>query len=292
MKGGMAGIFAALPTPFRSGEFDEGALRNIVRHVVSAGVNGLVACGTTAEATSLSRRERRRIIEVCLSEAGHLPVIVGTGTNNAELTVELTEEAKIIGAFAALVVTPYYVKPTQEGLYAHFAAVVNHTDFNVMIYNVPSRTGCSIAPETVISLAQDPRVIGIKEAEVNMAKVKQIADGTPADFFVLSGDDDTFNEAYDHGSNGVISVAANVVPRRMADVHTYTKLGATGAAKIEHAKLKKLIKALFKETSPAPLKQALKLMDLAENEVRLPLVPVQDATRLELETELTALGII
>jgi 4-hydroxy-tetrahydrodipicolinate synthase len=307
MKTGMMGTFAAIPTPFKNGDMDEPGLRSVARYVKNGGVSGIVACGTTGEAPSLRGHEWRRAIEICLEEAGNLPVIVGAGSSSTEKTVEMVAEAKHIGAFAALVVTPYYVKPTPEGMRRHFEAVVAHADFRVILYNVPDRTGVDMDETTMEALATDNRVLGVKEARgARPDRTQQLVGVLPDGFSVLAGDDEKARDMYKKGARGAISASASVVPANMSAMYYYHYVstvtpdpglaaGYATAADDIHKKLsKKLFKALFKETNPGPIKYALWKMSYGAlaNELRMPLAPVTAATAAVVDDALLDVGLI
>lgn len=274
------GLITALVTPFCGGIVDERAFHALVDWQITQGVQGLVPCGTTGEAPTLSAVERDWLIRACVETAsGRVPVIAGTGTNSTETTIEMTRAAQKAGATAALIVTPYYNRPNQEGLYRHFTAVADAVNLPLILYNVPSRTGVDLLPETVGRLAKYPMIVGIKDATGNLRRPHEIRAVTRSDFILLSGDDRTalaFNEA---GGRGCISVIANVAPRLCVALQDACRRGDTEAARALHADLLPLVDALALETNPGPIKYALSLVRRGfEPSLRLPLVPVELAT--------------
>lgn len=281
----LAGTWTALITPFRDGEIDEAALRNLVETNIAGGVSGLVACGTTAETPTLSAAESDRVIEIVIEQAaGRVPVMVGTGTNDTRSTLERTRHAQQMGAAAALIVMPYYNRPTQEGLYQHIAHVAANCDLPIVLYNVPGRTGSDIQASTVARLAQLPTVIGIKEATGNVDRASEIIRLCGPDFAVLSGDDSLTLPIMAVGGRGVISVASNIAPAAMSALTTAALAGDFLQARTIHHEILELCGAMFVETNPVPVKAAAAQLGLTTAEVRLPMVPLQP----ESQTRLTA----
>lgn len=284
------GSITALVTPFRGGAVDAHAFRALVDWQIRQGTRGLVPCGTTGEAPTLSDGERDGLIRACVeAAAGRVPVIAGTGTNSTDATIAMTRAAQAAGATAALVVTPYYNRPSQEGLYRHFAAVAGAVDFPLVLYNVPSRTGVDLLPATVARLAQIPNIVGLKDATGNLRRPHEIRAMTRPDFVLLSGDDRTalaFNTA---GGRGCISVVANVAPRLCAALQESCLRGDLAAAQTLDADLLPLVEALALETNPGPVKYALSLVRRGiEPSLRLPLVPVEPATAAAIRRGLDA----
>jgi len=290
-----AGSFVALATPFEpGGGVDAAALRRLVRAQARAGTAGLVPCGSTGEAATLTHDEYRRVITLTLEESrGELPVVAGVSTNATAKAVELAREAESLGADALLVLAPYYNKPTQEGLREHFRAVARNTRLPVVVYNIPGRTAVNLLPRTLLRIAAEcPNVVAVKEASGSLDQVSEIIAGAPRGFAVLSGDDSLTVPMMAVGATGVISVVANVAPRQTAAMCAAALAGDFGKARALHRKLFPLIKALFVETNPIPVKAALELMGLARGRPRLPLTPLQPVHRALLRRELKACGLL
>ncbi len=277
-----SGTWVALVTPFRDGEVDTGALRRLVQRCIGGGVDGLVACGTTGEAPALSAEEYALVVRTVCEEAHsrQLPVLAGTGTNSTAHTIERTALARELGCDGALVVTPYYNRPSQAGLVAHYSEVARQVPgFPIVLYDVPSRTGVRMAPETVETLSKIDEIVAIKDATGDVRNAARLVRRCGRRLTVLSGDDALALPMYAVGARGVISVAANVVPDRVAFVWDAWAAGDTDGARRAHAALEPLFEVLFAETNPAPCKAALGAMGLMHEELRLPLVTVQTATR-------------
>jgi 4-hydroxy-tetrahydrodipicolinate synthase len=290
-----AGSYAALVTPFdRSGGIDEPALRSLVRSHLRAGTAGLVPCGSTGEAATLSHEEYRRVIELTLEQSrGLLPVIAGIGTNATAKAVEMAREAESLGVDALLVLSPYYNKPTQEGLYQHFRAVARNTRLPVIVYNIPGRTAVNILPKTLLRLAADcSNVVAVKEASGDIDQVSEILAGAPKGFAVLSGDDSLTVPMMAVGATGVISVAANVAPHQIAAMCAAALAGDFKKARGLHLKLFPFVKALFVETNPIPVKAALEMMGLCGGKPRLPLTTLTSANRPLLRRQLADCGLL
>ena len=286
------GAIVATVTPFRDGKVDAAALRRLVEFQIRSGTDGIVPCGTTGESATLSFEEHERVIEIVLRAAdGRVPVIAGTGSNNTKEAIVLTRYARKAGADAALVITPYYNKPTQKGLVAHFTAVAESADIPVILYNVPGRTGVNMAPETVARLAEIENIVGVKEASGNLAQICDILRMTPKDFCVLSGDDGLYYPMLALGAKGVISVVSNVAPKEMADLYDAFAAGETGKARDIHFRLWPLMQALFIETNPIPAKTALAMMGKIREEFRLPLCAMSAGNRKVLAKVLSDLKI-
>lgn len=283
----LAGTWTALITPFRDGEIDETALRNLVDTNITGGVSGLVACGTTAETPTLTAAESDRVIEIVIEQAaGRVPVMVGTGTNDTRSTLERTRHAQQMGAAAALIVMPYYNRPTQEGLYQHIAHVAANCDLPIVLYNVPGRTGSDIQAATVARLAQLPTVIGIKEATGNVDRASEIIRLCGPDFAVLSGDDSLTLPIMAVGGRGVISVVSNIAPAAMSAMTTAALAGDFLHARTIHHEMLELCGAMFVETNPVPVKTAAAQLGLTTAEVRLPMVPLQPESQTRLTVAL------
>ncbi|MDD5627530.1 MAG: 4-hydroxy-tetrahydrodipicolinate synthase [Elusimicrobia bacterium] len=290
-----AGSYVALATPFaKGGSLDEAALRRLVRLHLRAGTAGLVPCGSTGEAATLSHEEYRRVVGMTLEESrGLLPVIAGVGTNATAKAVELAREAESLGADALLVLSPYYNKPTQEGLYQHFRAVARNTRLPIIVYNIPGRTAVNIQPKTLLRIVADcPNAAAVKEASGSLDQVSEILAGAPQGFAVLSGDDSLTVPMMAVGASGVISVVANVAPKQTAAMCAAALAGDFKKARALHLKLFPLIKALFLETNPIPVKAALEMLGLCRGEPRLPLTPMTAPNRKLLRRQLAACGLL
>ncbi len=267
------GAITALVTPMKDGMVDEQRLRDLVEFQINNGISALVPCGTTGEAATLSYEEHMRVIEIVVEQANkRVPVIAGTGSNSTHETIYLTEFAKKVGCDAALVVTPYYNKPTQKGLYEHFKAVAEAVDIPIVLYNVPGRTAVNMLPDTVIKLSKIKNIVAVKEASGSLDQVSEILAGVSPDFDVLSGDDSLTIPMMALGAKGVISVASNIMPKEVSQMADAWLKGNIEEAKNMHLKLFTLFKGIFIETNPIPVKKALYLMGLIENDIRLPLV--------------------
>jgi 4-hydroxy-tetrahydrodipicolinate synthase len=287
------GAIVATVTPFRNGRLDVPALKRLVEFQIRNGTSGIVPCGTTGESATLSFEEHEKVIDVVLeAAAGRVPVIAGTGSNNTKEAVVLTRYAKKAGADAALIITPYYNKPTQKGLIDHFKAVAEAVDIPIVLYNVPSRTGVNMKAETVARLAEVKNIVGVKEASGNLAQVCDILRMTPGKFCVLSGDDGLYFPMLALGAKGVISVVSNVAPKAMASLYDAFASGETARAREIHFRLWPLMEALFIETNPIPAKTALAMMGLIREEFRLPLCGMSDANRKALAKVLAGMKIV
>ncbi|HUE76053.1 MAG TPA: 4-hydroxy-tetrahydrodipicolinate synthase [Chloroflexota bacterium] len=284
-----SGSLVAMITPFRDGQIDEPRLRDAVEFHVRNGTNGLVPCGTTGESVTMTEEEQLRVISIVVETvAGRLPVVAGTGTNDTAKTIKLTKKARDIGATGALVVTPYYNKPTPEGLFRHYEAIATATDLPIVMYNVPSRTSVNMLPETVARLARIPTIVGIKEASGSIDQSSQIVASCPSDFVVLSGDDSLTLPIMSVGGVGVISVVANITPRPVSDMVAAFRDGDARRAQRIHIELFDLCRAMFYETNPIPVKTAAGILGLCSDELRLPLCPMSDGNRKKLEEALAA----
>lgn len=296
------GAFVAIPTPFRNGKVDEESLRNLIEFQIANGTNGIVPCGTTGESPTLAYQEHKRVIEITIEQVnGRVPVIAGTGSNNTEEAIALTLHAKEVGADAALMISPYYNKPTQAGIYQHYKKIAGMVDIPIILYNIPGRTAVNINPDTVVNLAEIDNIVGIKEASGLMKQVMDIIVRCGPDFTVLSGEDYLTFPIMCVGGKGVISVVSNVAPREMATLCYITLqmqcgLGPRDAfisAQKQYHKLSPLCDALFVETNPAPVKAALKMMGLIDSdEVRLPLVQMDEPKRDKLRLVLKRAGLL
>ncbi len=282
------GAITAIVTPFKNGEVDWKSYENLIKFQIKGGINGIVPCGTTGEAATLSYEEHNKVVEETVKiVAKKVPVIAGTGANSTEEAIELTTYAKKAGADASLQVTPYYNKPTQEGLYRHFKKIAETVDIPIILYNVPGRTGVNLLPETVIRLSEIPNVVGIKEASGNINQVTEICKGVKKkSFAVLSGDDSLTLPILAVGGKGVISVASNVVPSKIAKLVSSFLEGKYEQALKLHYELYQLMQILFIETNPVPVKTALSLMGLIKNEFRLPLCELSENSLNKLKKSL------
>ncbi|OAG28110.1 4-hydroxy-tetrahydrodipicolinate synthase [Thermodesulfatator autotrophicus] len=279
-KKGLEGAIVALITPFKDGKVDEESYRALVEWQISRGIDGLLTVGTTGESATLSLEEKKRLYELTLEIAnGRVPVIAGTGTNDTAKTIEMTKLAADIGVDACLLVTPYYNKPSQEGLYQHYKAVAEAVKkMPLILYNVPSRTGVSLAPETVARLSKIKNIVGIKEATGCMRQNTEIIRLCGNKFLLLSGDDFTCFTTMALGGHGVISASANVIPKEMSDMMKAAREGKWDKGRKLHLKIYPMFKAMFLESNPVPAKTALYLMGkIATPEVRLPLAPMSEA---------------
>jgi 4-hydroxy-tetrahydrodipicolinate synthase len=285
----LSGCYTALITPFRDGQIDESALQALVQRQIAGGVSGLVPCGTTGEAPALSAPEWDRVVASVVETAGgRVPVLAGTGSNNTATVVERTRRASVLGADGALVVTPYYNRPTQDGLYRHFAVVAEAVNLPLVLYNVPGRTGVNLLPETVVRLADIPGVVGIKEASGSLDQASQIVREAPDAFVVLSGDDSLTLPMMGVGASGVISVVSNIAPEAVSALTSACLAGDFRSGREIHLVLFDLCRAMFVETNPTPVKTAAALLGYCSPEVRLPLAPLSEAARQRVETALAA----
>ena len=289
-----SGALTALVTPFKNEALDEEAYRNFIEFQITEGIHGLVPCGTTGESATLSHEEHERVIEICIDQAkGRVPVLAGAGSNNTAEAIRLTRFARKAGADGALLITPYYNKPTQEGLYRHYKAIAEAVEMPLVPYNVPGRTGCNLLPETLARLAKEfSHIVGVKEATGDMAQGSKTLSSCPAGFSVLSGDDFTALPLMALGGKGVISVTSNLVPGRMAAMcNAFNKGDIAEAARIHH-ELFPLHEAMFIESNPIPAKTALSLMGKMEAGLRLPLCPMSAAAKEKLTGVLRQLKLV
>jgi 4-hydroxy-tetrahydrodipicolinate synthase len=285
------GVLTALVTPFRDGAIDERALRALVERQIEAGIDGLVPCGSTGESATLSHEEHDRVIEIVVdATAGRVPVVAGTGSNSTEEAIRLTLHAKQAGASAALLISPYYNKPTQAGIAAHFEAIARATSMPLIVYNIPGRTASNMLPTTLAQLAHVEYVVGVKESCGDIDQIAHVVAQCPEEFAVLSGDDAVTLPLLAVGGSGVISTTSNVAPAQMLElVRAFRSGDAPRALKI-HQQLLPLFDALFCETNPIPLKAALAIMGLIDGEIRLPLTPITQPNGAALQVVLKDLG--
>jgi 4-hydroxy-tetrahydrodipicolinate synthase len=288
------GSIVALVTPFRGGKVDEAKLKELVEMHVAQGTDGIVPCGTTGESPTLSHDEHRRVVEIVVEAARkRLHVIAGTGSNATSEAIELTAHAKKAGAAGALVVNPYYNKPTQEGLYRHFRAVADAVDIPILTYNIASRTAINVETDTLVRLVKDcPNIVGVKEASGSLDQMTQVILACGPDFSVLSGDDNLTLPLMSVGGRGVISVIANFVPRETAEMTHAALAGDWKLARELHLKLFPLARAAFMETNPIPVKEAMGMMGMLEPEFRLPMCPMGAANRERLRAILVQHGLL
>jgi 4-hydroxy-tetrahydrodipicolinate synthase len=271
----LRGLYVAITTPFRNGLFDEEAFGQHVEHLIANGLDGLVPCGTTGEAATMTREEKKRVIGAAVKAAdGRVPVVAGVGTNSTQTTLMFAEDALEVGADGLLIVTPYYNKPTQEGLYQHFAAVAKQTDAPIVVYNVPGRTSVSINPETIAALAKLPQIVAVKDATADLRGGARILSQCGDNLAVLSGDDFSALGLLSMGGQGVISVVGNVDPRRTGRMIHAALDGDYQTAQRVNLELLALTEALFETTNPIPVKKAVSLLGFGTDAVRLPLVPM------------------
>jgi len=287
------GSFVALITPFANGGIDEDAFAALVDWQIREGTHGLVPCGTTGESPTLSHPEHERVIDRCIEVAAkRVPVIAGTGSNSTEEAISLTRHAEAAGADAALLVTPYYNKPTQEGLYAHFEAVHDAVDIPLIIYNIPGRSVVDMSVETMARLAELPGIVGVKDASNDPVRALRTRIACGEDFCQLSGEDASVLALLAGGGHGCISVTANVAPRLCAEMHGAWMAGDAAGALAIQERLMPLHEALFVETSPAPVKYAASLLGLSDGRVRLPLVAPRPETRARIEAAMRSAGLL
>ena len=291
----LQGAFTALVTPFKNGVLDEEAYREFIEWQITEGIDGLVPCGTTGESATLSHEEHEKVIRICVEQAkGRVPVIAGAGSNNTAEAIDLAKASKAAGADAILLITPYYNKPTQEGLMAHFKAVAQAVPMPTVVYNVPGRTGVNVLPATMARLYKEiPEIIGVKEATADLTQVSAILENVnDDDFILLSGDDFTILPTLSIGGKGVISVISNVAPKATAKLCSAYFSGDLAMAKKLHYELNPLCRACFVETNPVPAKTAVALMGKMTDELRLPLVNLQPASLDALKKVLIHMALI
>jgi 4-hydroxy-tetrahydrodipicolinate synthase len=288
------GCGTALVTPFQPDySLDEATLRKLVQRQIRGGVDFLVPCGTTGESPTLTRREHLRVVEITLQEAnGKIPVLAGAGGHNTQEVIELARELESLGADGLLSVTPYYNKPTQEGLYQHYRAIARGTRLPIGLYNVPGRCGTNLEPATVKRLAAIENIVGIKEASGNISQMAALANAVPDDFVILSGDDAITLPLFALGGRGVISVASNEIPAEMAELCQHGLRGEFDAARAIHRKYLPLMEINFVESNPIPVKAALSLMGLTEPVWRLPMTPPKAENLMRIQAVLESLQLL
>jgi 4-hydroxy-tetrahydrodipicolinate synthase len=293
MRTPFTGVGTAIVTPFTPTLLlDEDAVRRLTRRQIDEGVHFLVPCGTTGESPTLSDEERTRIVQICVEEArGRLPVLAGAGGYDTREVIHAARQMERAGANGLLSVTPYYNKPTPDGLIQHYKAIADSTSLPIILYNVPGRTGCNIDPATLVRLAAIPNVIGVKEASGNIQQMCEICRAVPPDFIVLSGDDAITLPLMAVGGRGVISVASNEVPRQMSQMVEAAERGDFAAARKLHAALLPLMLINFVESNPIPVKAAMAAMGLLEEAYRLPMVPPRPDSRARIASVLGEMGL-
>jgi 4-hydroxy-tetrahydrodipicolinate synthase len=289
------GAMTALVTPFKDGHVDEAALRRLVAEQLDAGIDGLVPCGTTGEAPTLEPEEHAQVIRVVVEEArrGQVPVIAGTGSNSTAHAIAASHAAQAAGADGLLVVTPYYNKPTQEGLYRHFRAIADAVPLPIVVYNIPGRTGCDMSVETLVRLvAAEPRIVGVKEATGSVARAQEVVHRLGDRIAVLSGEDALNLPIYAVGGRGCISVVSNVVPGLVAGAYDAVTVGDLLKARELHQQTLRLTEALFVETNPIPVKAALAMMGMIGTDIRPPLYAMSGSARERLRAVLSEHGLV
>jgi 4-hydroxy-tetrahydrodipicolinate synthase len=287
------GVFTALVTPFRDAALDERGLHDLVELQIGAGVDGLVPCGSTGEAATLSHAEHRRVVEVVVAAArGRVQVLAGTGSNSTAEAIALTRHAKEAGADGALLISPYYNKPTQQGIVAHYAEIARQTSFPLVVYNIPGRTASNVLPDTLARLAEIEQVVGVKEASGSLDQMAHAIAAVPDSFAVLSGDDSLTLPLLAIGGAGVISTTSNLVPAEMVELVRAFRAGDVERARALHYRLLPLFDALFLETNPIPIKAALALRGVILEELRLPLTRLSPSSRERLQAAMKELGLL
>ncbi len=288
-----SGAISAIVTPFKEGKVDEEAFRSLINFLIDGGISGIVPCGTTGESATLSHQEHERVIDITVETVNkRVPVIAGTGSNSTSEAVRLTRHAKEAGADAALLITPYYNKPTQKGLYEHYKAVAAACDIPLILYNVPARTGVNMSSETVVNLSRIDSIVGIKEASGDLVKCSEIIRDTADDFCLLSGEDALNYPILCCGGTGAISVTANILPEKVSALCTAWEKGDTAAAREIHLELLEINNIMFIETNPLPVKTALAMMGKVREEFKLPLCTMTEGNRKKLAEVLTRYGCI
>lgn len=287
-----SGVITAMITPFRDGNVDYPALKALIERQIKAGVQGLVPVGTTGESATLTYDEHKEVVAFTVRQvAGRVRVIAGAGANETVKAVELVAHAKAVGADGALVVTPYYNKPSQAGLRAHYEVIANAVELPIVLYNVPGRTGVDLANETVEALARHPNIVGIKDATGDLERLSLMRLLVPSNFSLISGDDPTYLGYFAHGGGGVISVSSNVAPEAMVAQHQALLAGRLDEARDWQDRLIRLHKAMFLDSSPSPAKFALAALGLSTEEIRLPLLPCKDEAKAAILSAMREAGL-
>jgi 4-hydroxy-tetrahydrodipicolinate synthase len=294
MRRPWTGVGTALVTPFRAdGSLDEHAIRRLAIRQADEGIHFVVPCGTTGESPTLSREEHLRVVELVVDAVeGRIPVLAGAGGYNTHEVVELAHAVEDLGAQGILSVTPYYNKPTQDGLIRHYETIASATRLPLIVYNVPGRTGCNVEPKTIARLAAVPTIVGVKEASGNMTQICEVCRLVPEDFIVLSGDDAMTLPVMAVGGRGVISVAGNIVPGAMAQMVEAAERGDFVTARAAHQRLLKLMLVNFVESNPIPVKAGMAMLGLLEEHYRLPMVPPSAASRARIAETLGELALV
>jgi 4-hydroxy-tetrahydrodipicolinate synthase len=294
MRRAFTGCGTALVTPFAAdGSLDGAGVTRLARRQIDGGIHFLVPCGTTGESPTLTDDERVRVVELVVAEAkGRVPVLAGAGGYNTHEVIEAGLRMRAAGADGLLSVTPYYNKPTPEGLYQHYSAIAAAVELPIIVYNVPGRTGCNVDPATLARLATIPHVIGVKEASGNMTQMCEVCAAVPSDFVVLSGDDALTLPLMAVGGRGIISVASNIIPAEMSRLVDAADRGDYGAARALHRQLLPLMQVNFVESNPIPVKAAMAMLGLLEERYRLPMVPPRQASRDRIAAVLQAAGVL
>lgn len=288
-----SGSLVAIVTPFRQGAFDEQSYGELIEFHIANGTHGIVPCGTTGESATLSHAEHERVVALTVEIVNQrVPVIAGTGSNATDEAIAFTMHAKRVGADGALLITPYYNKPTQEGLCQHYAAVAQAVDLPLILYNIQGRTSVNMTPETIARTARLPNVVGIKEGSGSLGQVSEIIHQCGEAFTILSGDDPLTVPMMALGAKGVITVTANVAPKEMANMVNAALAGNFAEARTWHFKLAPLFKALFYETNPIPVKEALSIMNKIDPDIRLPLTRLSSDNRDRLGRVMQEVGVI
>ncbi|MFW5906452.1 MAG: 4-hydroxy-tetrahydrodipicolinate synthase [Desulfobia sp.] len=288
------GAFVAIVMPFTDGEIDEQGLLDLIEFNIENGTHGIVPCGTTGESATMSHEEHHRVVELTVKAVkGRVPVLAGTGSNSTSESIELTRHARKAGADGALMITPYYNKPSQEGLYQHFKKVAEEVDIPIVLYNVPGRTSINMLPGTVARCAAVPNIVGIKEASADLKQVSEVIMQCPDDFAVMSGDDFTSMPLVAIGGTGVISVSSNVDPKSMSEMMEAALAGDMKKARALHYKVFPLMQAMFLDTNPVPAKTALELMGKIKSSTpRLPMYKMNDTALDKLKKVMSDYGLI
>jgi 4-hydroxy-tetrahydrodipicolinate synthase len=294
MRRTFQGSLVAMVTPFHEGRVDEGKLRDLVEFHVANGTDGLVPCGTTGESPTLTHEEHKRVVEIVIQQArDRIPVVAGTGSNSTAEAIELTRHAAAAGAAGALLVSPYYNKPTQQGLFEHFRAIAQAApELPLIVYNIQGRTAVNVETETLARLAQIPNIVGVKEASGSLDQMTAVILACGPDFTVLSGDDNLTLPLMAVGGRGVISVVGNFLPREVAEVTHAALAGDWKQARDLHLKLFPICKAMFIETNPIPVKEAMAMLGMLRAEWRLPMCPMSPANREKLRLALVQAGVL
>lgn len=289
-----SGSIVAIATPFKDGGIDEETLKKLIEFQIKNGTSAIVPCGTTGESPTLSTAEHERVIEICIKAVNkRVPIIAGTGSNSTDEAISLTKHAADAGASGALIVSPYYNKPTQQGLYLHFKAIAESTNIPIILYNIAGRTAVNIEPATIARLARDCKnIVGVKEASGSLEQMQMIKHLCPKEFILLSGDDTLTLPILSVGGVGVISVLANIIPSDIAQVITEFNKGNLKKARELHYKILPLAKAMFVETNPIPIKTAMELVGLCSGDLRLPLCSMNDENLKKLQSALRDYGLL